>query len=241
LNLSSHDRVRDLLEEGWDLLRTGRSRDAGLAFGRILLRDPRHAEALRGLARANAAEGETRRTQEARLDEAHRALAAGDAERSRSLLETLAAGDERERALELLDRLDGREGRIGMPPADDTSAGDAGQAGVAQRPAWLRRALLACWSVLLIATGAGLAGSWNRIVGGLLEPPVPDARGAPAASEAAEGERALEEASRLLARGDAAGAVQVLSNVPADDPAYPFSVRLRLEAQATLAGPEFRR
>jgi hypothetical protein len=237
LNVSSHDRVRRLLKEGWHLLSTGRSRDAGFAFGRILLRDPQHAEARRGLARASAADDETRRAHEARLDEAHRALAAGDAERSRHLLETLAAGDERERALELLDRLDGREGRIGASPRAGAPPADAWQSGAVARPAWLRRALLACWSLLLIATGAGLAGSWSRIVGGLLEAPVPDARRAPALREVAPGERALERASRLLAQGDAAGAVEVLSDVPADDPAYPFSVRLRLEAQAALAGP----
>jgi hypothetical protein len=107
---------------------------------------------------------------------------------------------------------------------------------------WLRRALLACWSLLIVATGAGLAVSWQRIVGGLLEPPAPVSRELPPATEIAApraGERALKQASRLLAQGDAAGAVEALDGVPADDPAYPFSLRLRLEAQAALssAGP----
>ena len=93
----------------------------------------------------------------------------------------------------------------------------------------------------MISMGAGLAGRWNRIVGGLLEPPVPCARETPSVREAARpGERALEQASRLLAQGDAARAVEVLNGVPADDPAYPFSLRLRLEAQAALASPESR-
>jgi len=241
LNVSPHARVRRLLEEGRNFLRTGRSGDAGLAFGRILLRDPRHAEARRGLARARAAADEARRTQEASLDEAQHALETGDPERSRRLLETLAAGDERERALELLDRLDAREGRIDPARSAGESPGDAWPQGAPPRPAWLRRALLASWVVLMISMGAGLAGRWNRIVGGLLEPPVPTPREAHTVREAVQpGEQALEQASRLLAQGDAARAVQVLSGVPADDPAYPFSLRLRLEAQAALASPESR-
>jgi hypothetical protein len=239
LNVSSPERVRGLLKKGQDLLRAGRSRDAALAFGRILLRDPSHAAARRGLARASAAADESRRDHEARLDEAHHALEVGDAQRSRALLESLAAsGEERERALALLDRLDGREGRVGplagadAPPADSLAAGAA-----AARPAWLRRALLACWSLLIVSMGAGLVFSWQRIVGGLLEPPAPASRKTPPATEIAApraGERALKQASRLLAQGDAAGAVEALKGVPADDPAYPFSLRLRLEAQAAL-------
>jgi hypothetical protein len=239
LNVSSPERVRGLLKKGQDLLRAGRSRDAALAFGRILLRDPSHAAARRGLARASAAADESRRDHEARLDEAHHALEVGDAQRSRALLESLAAsGEERERALALLDRLDGREGRVGSlagadaPPADSQAAG-----GAAARPAWLRRALLACWSLLIVSMSAGLVFSWQRIVGGLLEPPAPASRKTPPATEIAApraGERALKQASRLLAQGDAAGAVEALKGVPADDPAYPFSLRLRLEAQAAL-------
>jgi hypothetical protein len=244
LNVSPTERVRGRLKKGWDLLRAGHSREAGLAFGRILLNDPRHVEARRGLARASAAADESRRDHEARLDEAHHAFEAGDAERSRALLESLAAsGEERERALALLDRLDDREGRVGPLAGAGAPPGDAMAAGVvAARPAWLRRALLASWSLLIVSMGAGLAVSWQRIVGGLLEPPAPASRETPPATEIAApraGERALKQASRLLAQGDAAGAVEALNGVPADDPAYPFSLRLRLEAQAALssAGP----
>lgn len=155
------------------------------------------------------------------------------------MLEALAAsGEERERALALLDRLDGREGRIGTLPGADTPRGDVLPAGVPARPAWLRRALLACWSLVIFSMGAGLSGSWDRIVGGLLEAPVTASRKTPPPTEIAAprpGERALKQANRLLAQGDAAGAVEVLNGVPPDDPAYPFSLRLRLEAQAALA------
>jgi hypothetical protein len=120
----------------------------------------------------------------------------------------------------------------GTPRAESPSSS------AAPRPLWLRRSLLAFWSVVIVSLGAGLAGSWDRLVGGLVEPPEPASASAPPATELAAprpGERALEQASRLLAHGDAAGAVQVLDGVPADDPAYPFSLRLRLEAQAALA------
>lgn len=157
------------------------------------------------------------------------------------MLEALAAsGEERERALALLDRLDGREGRIGTLPGVHAPRGDVPLAGAPARPAWLRRALLACWALVIFSMGAGVSGSWDRIVGGLLEPPVPASHETPRATEIAAprpGERALKQASRLLEQGDAAGALEVLKGVPADDPAYPFSLRLRLEAQAALASP----
>jgi hypothetical protein len=156
------------------------------------------------------------------------------------MLETLAApGEERERALARLDRLDGREGRIGTLPGADAPR-DAPLAGAPARPAWLRRALLACWFLVIFSMGAGVSGSWDRIVGGLLEPPVPASRKTPPATEIAAprpGERAVKQANRLLAQGDAAGAIEELNGVPPDDPAYPFSLRLRLEAQAALASP----
>jgi hypothetical protein len=165
-------------------------------------------------------------------------LDAGDAERSRQLLEGLAAGEERERALALLDRLDDREGRLGPLQGSGTPRAESPSASATARPLWLRRSLLAFWSLVIVSLGAGLAGSWDRLVGGLVEPPEPASASAPPATEQAAprpGERALEQASRLLAQGDPAGAVQVLDGVPADDPAYPFSLKLRLDAQAALA------
>lgn len=244
LNVSSPERVRDHLKQGWEFLRAGRPCDAGLAFGRILLRDPRHAEAQRGRASANAAADEVRRHHETLLDEARRALEAGEDERSRRLLSQAAGGDERERALVLLDRLDAREGRIAGPP-DRMSTHGAGQpAEPVLPPVGLRRVLLAGWAVAIVWLGAGLAGSWDRIVDGLLEAPAPASRETPPGAllpAPQPGERALEQASRLLAQGDAAGAVAVLRGVSPDDPVYPFSLRLRLEAQAALASPRPRR
>lgn len=240
MNVSSTERVRGLLKEGWDLLRAGRSLDAGFAFGRILLREPRHAGARRGLARAAAADDELRRDHEARFDEAPRALESGDPERSQGRLVALAgSGEERERVPALPDRLDGREGGIGRLPGVDAPR-DAPLAGAPARPTWLRRALLASWFLVIFSVGAGVSGSWDRIVGGLLEPPVPASGKTPPATEIAAprpGERAVKQANRLLAQGDAAGAIEVLNGVPPDDPAYPFSLRLRLEAQAALASP----
>ena len=238
MNVSPTERIRGLLKEGWDLLRAGRSLDAGFAFGRILLSEPRHAGARRGLARAAAADDESRRDHEARFDEAHRALESGDPERSQGMLGALAATGE-ERASALPRRLGGREGGIGRLPGADAPR-DAPLAGAPARLTWLRRALLACWFLMIFSVGAGISGSWDRIVGGLLEPPIPASRKTPPATEIAAprpGERAVKQANRLLAQGDAAGAIEVLNGVPADDPAYPFSLRLRLEAQAALASP----
>ena len=224
-------------------MRAGRSREAVLAFGRVLLRDPLDPEARHGLDFARSAVAESRRDLEARLEQARVAFDGGQHERSRALLEEIvAAGAERDAALELFDRLDRREGRI--------TARSAARAGLvapalpvaAGRPVWSRRALVAVWSLTFASLAAGVASSWDRIVGGLVEPPVPSPRpAAPPVTEIAAptpGERVLARANRLLEQGDSAGAAAVLERVLPDDPAYPFALRLRLDAQAALrSGP----
>lgn len=238
----SAERVRGLVRLGWALLRAGRSREAGLAFGRVLLRSPSHAGARRGLAQARFAAAESGRDLEARLDEASAALESGECERARALLEgTVAQGGDMGRVLSLLDRLDTREGRISARLARDLSPSASAAPVAATRPAWSRRLLVAGWSVVFASTVVGVAASWDRLVGGLLRPPVPASGAAPAVTEipaSTPGERALLQARQRIEEGDPAGAVAALDRVPADDPAYPFSLRLRLEAQAAArAGP----
>lgn len=147
----SAERVRRLLAEAWSVLGTGRSRQAGLALGRILRRDPEVSPA--------------------------------------------------------------------QPPS-------------------LRRALVVVWSLVFASLAGGVAGSWDRLVGGLVEPPLPvSGPAAPPVTELAAptaGESALAQAKRLLEQGDPLGAMAALDRVPPADPAYPSAERLLLEAKAAL-------
>jgi hypothetical protein len=234
--------VRGLLAEGWSFLGAGRSREAGLAFGRILLQDPANSEARRGLDLARSATAESRRDQEARLDEARGAFEAGEWDRSRALLERiLTGGGEPESAHDLLDRLDRREGRIAAPSDSERPVSVAPPV-APLRPAWSRKVLVGAWSLAFASLAAGVAGSWDRIVGGLVEPPLPvSGPPAPPVTEIAApttGELTLAQAKRLLEQGDPVGAMVILDRVLPDDPAYPFAERLLLEARAALGrGP----
>lgn len=234
---SAGERIARLLKEGWEQLRLGRPREAKLVFDRVLLRDPSHSEARRGLELARSATAETARDLDLRLAKARAALEAGRREDARFLLERIVEeGPDWAPALVLLDRLDRRKGRIAAPQAEPASVAEAPTARVASA-VWLRRALVVGWSLAFGLLAAGVATSWDRLVGGLLEPPVPAVRHAPPVTEIAAptaAERALTRATRLLQEGDPVGAVAELERVSPDDPAYPFSLRLRLEAQAAL-------
>src|SRR5262245_5749728 len=81
------DPVRRLLHEGESLLAAGRGGQAALAFERVLLQDPTHDEARRGLERARLSVVEAERRGESHLDEVDRALDAGDLEAARGHLE----------------------------------------------------------------------------------------------------------------------------------------------------------
>ena len=108
------DHTERLLERGTKLLRRGRPHEASLVYGRILLRDPSHAAAREGRERAEAALAERERAARETLDRAAEALSAGDRHEARQLIRhALRDGADPERAHVLLDRLDGRTGRIG--------------------------------------------------------------------------------------------------------------------------------
>jgi hypothetical protein len=172
-------RTEALLQEGWRLLAAGRGSEAGDVFGRVLLLDPRHAEARRGLARARRATAEEHRGLDARIDEALGALGAGDGERARALLEEVVArGGDRDRALALLDRLAPHRGRIeasAPPPA----APERERPGAAARGATLpwRRALVTAWAVALALLTAGLVLGWDRLLAELTRAPAPSRAG----------------------------------------------------------------
>jgi len=229
--------MRGLVTLGWDLLRAGRSRDAGLAFGRVLLRDPAHAAARRGLAQARWSTAEAGRDLERRLEDAKVALESGEHERAQALVEhVVAQGAEGVRIFPLLDRLDTRGGRIGDAPSPEPGPAAASVSPTPVRAAWSRRAFVCCWSLLFASMAAGVAASWDRIVGGLVKPPLPES-GVPSAAEipaSSPGERALRQARLMLDERNPAGAVAALDRVSVDDPAYPFSRRLRSQAQEAL-------
>jgi hypothetical protein len=167
------DRSGRLLARGRALLRSGRNREAGLAFGRVLLRHAEHAEARQGLAKARQASAESTRELEQKLDEAERALGAGRRDRARSLIEDAQRrGGDHERASSLLERLAPRSGRVEFPGPAEPEPEPAGMP-ARREPAGLRRALMLGWAILFATLAAGLGFSWDRLVEQLVRPPVP--------------------------------------------------------------------
>ena len=215
-----------------------RGREAADVFGRILLRDPENAEARHGLEQARAATVEAERVLATRLQEAEGALAAGEDEKARALLdEIIRKGGDRDRARDLLDRLDRRPGRLNTGRGLGTSAGEAEDGASAATPAWSRRAVIGGWVVVfgLLATGVG--SSWDRLLDRLGRAPSPSSQPAPPATSVAAptpGERAVADARRLLDQGEAAAALMVLDRISPDEPAYPFARELRRQAEAAL-------
>ena len=231
-------RLRRLLDEGRDLLSRERGREAADVFGRILLRDPENAEARQGLEKARAAAVEAERVLATRLQEAEGALAAGDDDTARVLLdEIIRNGGDRDRARDLLDRLDRRPGRLNAGRGLGTSTGEAEEAASATSPAWSRRAVIGGWVLVFGLLATGVASSWDRLLDRLGRAPSPSSQPAtPATSVAAptSGERAVADARRLLDQGETAAALMVLDRISPDEPAYPFARELRRQAEAAL-------
>jgi len=168
------DQTERLLARGAKLLRRGRPQEASLVFGRILLRDPSHAEARAGRDRAEAAQAEREQAADERLESAAEAAASGERDEARQLIrDALREGGDPERAHHLLDRLDGRAGRIrDVPPAGHAAAGDP--APNRRRVARWPRPVLACiWVAALALALVSVASSFDDLVGRLAGPPVP--------------------------------------------------------------------
>jgi hypothetical protein len=231
-------RLRRLLDQGRDLLKRERGREAADVFGRILLLDRDNAEARRGLEQARAAAVEAERVLATRLQEAEGALAAGEDEKARALLdEIIRNGGDRDRAADLLDRLDRRPGRLNGGRGPWTSAGEAEERAFVTSPAWSRRALIGGWVVVFGVLATGVASSWDRLLDRLTRAPSPTSQPAPPASSLAAptpGERAVADARRLLEQGETAAALTVLDRISPDEPAYPFARQLRRQAEAAL-------
>jgi FimV-like protein len=236
LRPTATDPVRSWLFRGLDLLDRNQGREAADLFGRVLLRDPRNAEARRGLQRARASVDETERILDAQLDQAGRALEAGDEGRARALLdEVVSKGGDRDRAHALLDRLDTRAGSLRGLHRAETAPANAPPAG-SRRP-WVRHALIAAWAAAFASMAVGLGSSWNSLLVSLARTPSPTSQPGPPTTQVPvppAGERALAEARELLDRGDAAGALAALDRVSPQEPAYPFARQLRTQAAAVL-------
>lgn len=225
------------LSKGRRLLRRGRSQEAGLVFGRILVRDPDHAGARRGRREAEAADAEQERRSLVRFQEAERALSVGDAARGRGLPdETLPRVGDPEPTLDLSDRLDGPRSR-NRPAAAEVAFGGALETGFRRGEGWHRDALVALWALGFALLASTVASTWERLVDGLAGVPSPRSMTLPTSPViglASAGDPALAEARRLIEEGDAVGALAAIDRVTPQDPAYPFALRFRSQAERML-------
>jgi hypothetical protein len=238
LKHNSPSHLDRLLEEGRTLLGEERNREAALVFSRLLREVPDHPEARHGKRQAETLIAEQDRLARTQLEEARSALARGDAQAAQVLLQdALARGADRDAALPLLDRLDGRVGRLSeSQPASAVPVALASPV-PARAAGWSRLATIGIWLLALALFGGTVAASFDRIVRGLAQAPRPRSR--PATSLATVppstlGQSALAEARRLAASGDARGALQALDSIPPRDPAYPLARRIRSEAERGL-------
>jgi hypothetical protein len=225
------------LSRGRRLLRRGRSQEAGLVFGRILVRDPDHAGARKGRREAEAADAEQERRSLVRLQEAERAPGRGDAARAHGLPgETPAVGD-RERTLDLPEGLDGPRSRSQSAAAAEVAFGGARETGFRRGEGWHRDALVALWALGFALLASTVASTWERLVDGLAGVPSPRSMALPTSpviGPASAGAPALAEARRLIEEGDAVGALAAIDRVTPQDPAYPFALRFRSRAERML-------
>ena len=239
------DHGKSPLARGWGLLGRGRSRDAALAFDRVLLNDPSHAEAREGRQRSLAATAEQERLARVRFEEARAALAAGDESRARSLLEVLVGeASERERALELLDRLDTRPGLVRPTLSAEPGPPLARRLPTPRRRGWTRIAFAAFWAVTFAVLASRLAAGWEQLVRSLLHTPQPSTATAPPSTYVpalTSGEQAIALARRLTAQGNTAAALATLDRIPPEDPAYPFARQLRGQTEKALREGGLRR
>lgn len=240
------DRIAGLLAQGWSLLAQGRPRDAADVFSRVLLQDPGHDEARKGLAQSQRAATETDRLLEARLEEAETALGKGDLAAARALLEDVVRqGGNRDRAAALLDRLDTRGGRLqegrlgeGAPPEESAEPTDWG------RPAWSRLAFTVAWMAAFGGLAAGVVSSWESLLSRLTRAPLPRSDATPPSIHLpppSKGERAVADARRLMEQGNAAGALAALDQVSPEEPVYPLARQLRSELESALRAGRARR
>jgi hypothetical protein len=159
------------LRRAWSLLGRGRFQDAGWAFGRILREEPAHDEARRGCEQAKDRLAEARRQADQSLAEAEAARAIGDDRSARRLAEeALAAGADPNLALGLLDRLLTEPGALAAPARRERLPS---RTPLERAPGlvWSRVGLVSFWVLAFGLMAAGVASSWEQIVGRLASAP----------------------------------------------------------------------
>jgi hypothetical protein len=231
VNRLTPDEIGRWLSKGRRLLRRGRSQEAGLVFGRILVRDPGHAGARQGRREAEAAEAERERRALVRLEEAERALGAGDAARGRDLpAGALPPASDHEQALP--DRGDGPR----RPAASAEVAFVGSETEFRRGEGWHRHALVALWALGFALLASTVASTWERLLDGLAGVPSPRAMALPTSpvGSVSPAHPALAEARRLIEEGDARGALAAIDRLTPEDPAYPFALRYRSQAETML-------
>jgi hypothetical protein len=236
---NEENRAARLISRGRTLLEQGQGREAIHVFGRVLLWDPAHEEARRGLREARLAVREADRILDGRLDEAAQALESGDLPLARKLIEDIVerVGDD-ERALTLLDRTDSREGRLpeaGLPSRTARAVPESGETVKSGPSAW-RFTLAASWTVVLAGLTVTIVSGWDRLVSRLTAAPSPRHE-LPVSTDGfpgSKGERAIAEARHRLEAGDPAGAVAALAQVTPEEPLYPLAVQLRHQVESSL-------
>ena len=241
MDVTPGERVQGLVSAAWALLEGSRPREAALLFGRVLLQDPVHEEARRGLVLARTQAGELDRELEERLQLARETAAAGDLPRARALLEEIIRlGGDRDRAHEMLDRLDVRGGMLAASaeaaPALPEQLADTALAR-ASGAWWSRSVFATVCGVAFVAVTTTVAASWDHLLGRLERRPSPAAYAVSTLPLPAPpaGERALAEARRLFDHGDVRGALTALGDIRPDDPVYPFALQLRHRAEGVGA------
>jgi hypothetical protein len=214
--------VERLLRAGRYFLRNGFPREASDAFGRVLLKDPSRDDARRGVEQARRLETEEWRAHE--IDQGKQAAAhvkarlAGRRTVPVSTVGCLYGGGPNDSSRDLMV----------MPsvPLSFRAPDQPNRASATQS----RRALIAICAALFSLAITATAMRWERFVEMLVRAPSPVGREAsPSALSAGRtrGERAVNDALRLIEKGDAGSALALLNTIPQADPAYPFSRHLR--------------
>jgi hypothetical protein len=210
--LRQDQKIGELLVEGHALLSQGQASEAVLAFGRVLLHDPSHAAARRGLEAAHDVVVEAeRRLEEERAREATAALSPIDpVPDAPPTAQSPRVGAAR------------RERRYAAPVA-----------------AWSRAAFGTACVLFFALIGVAVASSWDTLLHRLARTPAPSSAAlTPSSSLPAptSAERALAEARRLLEAGQPAAALSALDGVSRSDPEYPFATQLRHHAERMMSG-----
>jgi hypothetical protein len=102
------------------------------------------------------------------------------------------------------------------------------------RDRWLRRSLALAWILFFTMGGLAVASTWDRLVRGLVQAPVPASTSATGAGDVSAADRAAAEARRLLEVGRPKEALAELANIKPVEPVYPFALQLREEARRAL-------